>query len=259
MQTSASSAVGSEIPANPNLEVIDLRFAYSPDAPPALDGISLTAPSGAHLALVGPSGAGKSTLAHLLLRFWEYDAGDIRLGGISIREYKQSDVRRAISVISQQTYLFNASIRDNLLLANPKASAAELVEATRAAQIHNFIESLPEGYDTFVGERGLQMSGGERQRLAIARALLRKTPILLLDEPTDNLDPATEREFLSALLPLFSDRTLLLITHRLVSLDMMDEILVLDRGRIVERGTQAALLARGGLYHRLWTLQNRAL
>jgi ABC-type transport system involved in cytochrome bd biosynthesis fused ATPase/permease subunit len=241
------------------LEVRDLRFTYAPTDRPALDGLSFSVEPGKHIAIVGPSGAGKTTLVNLLLRFWDYDMGEILLGGLPLKAYAQQDVRRAIGVISQATYLFNATVHENLLIARPDATEAELVAAARRAQIHDFIQSLPNGYATWIGERGLKLSGGERQRLAIARALLRDTPILLLDEPTANLDPATERAFLRELLGLASGRTLLLITHRLVGLEALDEILVLDCGRIVERGTHTALRQGSGLYQRMWDLQNRAL
>ncbi len=244
-----------------SLQVRDLRFAYAPGEPPALDGVSFTAQPGQRIAIVGPSGAGKTTLVNLLVRFWETarNRDEILLGGTPLRDFAQADVRRAMGVISPHTYLFNATIRDNLLVAKPKASEEEIVEAVRRAQIHDFLQSLPQGYATWVGERGLKLSGGERQRLAIARALLCDAPILILDEPTANLDPSLERRFLNELFVLMSGRTLLLITHRLVGMQMMDEILVLQRGCVVERGTHAELLGRGGLYHRLWTLQNRAL
>jgi ATP-binding cassette subfamily C protein CydC len=161
-----------------------------------------------------------------------------------------------MAVVSQTTHLFNASVRENLLIARPKASQAELVRAAELAQIHDFIQSLPQGYDTWIGEQGLLLSGGERQRLAIARALLKDAPLLLLDEPTAHLDALTEWQVLEALGALMAGRSVLMITHRLVGMEMMDEILALNQGRIVERGTQTALLAQGGLYRRMWDLQH---
>lgn len=236
-----------------------LRFRYAPDLPPALDGIDFTLPEGGRLAVVGPSGAGKSTLVNVLLRFWEYDEGEIRLGGRDLRAMPQDEVRRQIGVVAQSTHLFNTTIRENLLLARPDATEADIIAAARRAQIHDFIAALPDGYDTFVGEQGLRLSGGERQRIAIARALLKNAPILVLDEATANLDAVTERAVMGAIHDLMVGRTTLIITHRLVGLEIADEILVMDQGRIVERGRHADLLAAGGLYRRLWDLQNQVL
>ena len=211
------------------------------------------------MAIVGPSGAGKSTLVNLLLRFWEYGSGEIRLGGESLHGPNPDQVRARCAVVSQNSYFFNTSIRENLRLARPKLSQEEMENAARAAQIHEFIAALPKGYDTFIGEQGLRLSGGERQRLAIARALLKDAPILILDEPTANLDPLTEKDVLETLFGVMKNKTTLLITHRLVGLDRMDEILVMDNGQIVERGIHLDLLAQDGLYRRLWDLQNRIL
>ncbi len=242
-----------------DLVVQNLRFRYTPDTPPALDGISFALREGQRLAVVGPSGAGKSTLVNLLLRFWDYSEGQIRLGRHDLRAYHGDDARRLIGVVAQQTHLFNTTIRENLLIANVEASEAQIVTAARQAQIHDFIISLPEGYDTYVGEQGLALSGGERQRIAIARALLKDAPLLILDEATANLDAVTEQAVMAAIHALMAGRTTLIITHRLVGLDAVDEILVLDRGQIVEHGTHADLLARGGLYRRLWEMQNQLL
>ncbi len=239
----------------PALRVRDLRFAYTPGAPPALDGLTFDVPAGASLAVVGPSGAGKSSLVNVLLRFWEYQAGDIWLFGRDLRAYSSEAARRQVGVVAQNTYLFNASVRDNLLLARPEAGQDEIEAAARAAGIHEFIQALPAGYDTWIGEQGLRLSGGERQRLAIARAVLKDAPLLLLDEATANLDPLTEVAVLHALRTLMQGRTTLLITHRLAGLESADDILVLDEGRVVERGRHAALLARGGLYRRMWEYQ----
>jgi len=277
-------------PASAGLSVQTLSFAYEtssqstqrdtkePKTPSwnvapfvvknVLSEISFDLPAGRKMAIVGPSGAGKSTLANLLLRFWDYGEGQVTLDGQELRRYSQVDVRRMFSVVSQNTYLFNASLRENLLLARPWATQADLETACLQAELHDFIMSLPEGYETFVGERGLNLSGGERQRLAIARALLKDAPILLFDEPTANLDPANERKIIETLHRITStpialrestDKSVLWITHRLIGLERMDEIIVLDNGKIVERGTHDDLLAENGLYRKMWDLQNRAL
>ena len=247
------------LPDHAGLRLENLRFSYGMGEPLALDDVSFDLPPGSQVAVVGPSGAGKSTLVHLLLRFWDYQGGRILLGGRELGEYEQEDIRRAIAVVSQDTYLFNATVRENLLLGRPEATEAEMVLAAQQAQLHDFVQSLPHGYDTWIGEQGLRLSGGQRQRLAIARALLKDAPILLFDEPTANLDAVTEREVLAALQSLASGRTVLIITHRLVGLEAADEILVLRAGRVVERGRHYDLLQMGGLYRRMWDLQNQVL
>jgi ATP-binding cassette, subfamily C, bacterial CydC len=239
--------------APPALRVEHLRFRYTPDDPPALDGVSFTLPPQGTVAVVGASGAGKTTLANLLLRFWNYDTGRITLYGHDLRAYRQDDVRAQFGVVRQHTTLFNGTVRDNLLLARPAASHDDLVQAAQRAEIHAFITALPQGYDTWIGEQGLALSGGERQRLAIARAILKDAPLLLLDEPTANLDTVTARAVLDTVFTALADRTTLLITHRLAGLEAADTILVLHAGRIVERGRHATLLQRdGGTYRRLW-------
>lgn len=260
-------------PASADLRVHRLTFSYPQDfnaenaeilknsafsaLPKILLDVNFELPPGKKLAIVGPSGAGKSTIANLLMRFW--DAEGITLDGQDIRAYKQVDTRRMFSLVSQNTYLFNATLRENLLLARPWATQDDIEAACRAAQLRDFIVSLPNGYETMVGERGLQLSGGERQRVAIARALLKNAPIFIFDEPTANLDAATERKLVETLQSVVGSRSVVWITHRLVGLDAMDEILVLDNGRIVQRGTQADLLEQDGLYRKMWELQNRAL
>jgi ATP-binding cassette subfamily C protein CydCD len=241
-----------------NLQVRDLSFHY-PESAPLLQGISFDLPPGKRLAVVGPSGSGKSTLANLLLRFWEVEAGSILLDGRDFREYAQEAVRAAIGVVPQRTYLFSASLRDNLRIVDPRMSEAEIEQAARIAGLHEFILSLPQGYDTWVGEQGVRLSAGERQRVAIARALLKPAPLLILDEATANLDYRSEREVLTAILQSRADRSLLMITHRLVGMDAMDEILVLDKGVVIERGTHQELLAAGGAYSRTWAVQNSTL
>jgi ATP-binding cassette subfamily C protein CydC len=246
-------------PPEYGLEVEGIWFAYDLGESPALDGVSFVVPQGGQLAIVGPSGAGKSTLTSLLLRFWDYQKGSIRLAGQELRDYCQEDVRRLIAVVSQSTHLFNGTVRSNLRLARPEASEAEMIQAAQQAQIHEFVHSLPDGYDTWIGEQGLRLSGGQRQRLAIARAILKDAPILILDEPTANLDALTEQAVLATLRSLMQGRTSLTISHRLVGLEAADEILVLRAGRIVERGTHHDLVQLDGFYRRMWDLQRQAL
>ncbi|NUQ86743.1 MAG: thiol reductant ABC exporter subunit CydC, partial [Anaerolineales bacterium] len=241
------------------IRVMDLTFSYPNTSTPALDHVTFDLRPLTSLAIVGPSGAGKSTIANLLFRFWEYEFGEISLGGESLKSLDQDEVRKRFALVSQNSYFFNTSIRENLRVARPSASEEEMEAAARAAHIHEFIASLPKGYDTFIGEQGLRLSGGERQRLAIARALLKDAPILILDEPTANLDPITEKQTLETLFDVMRGRTSILITHRLVGLENVDEIVVMDRGVIVERGAHDSLLREEGLYWRLWDLQNRIL
>jgi ATP-binding cassette subfamily C protein CydC len=181
------------------------------------------------------------------------------LGGQPLNFLDQEEVRKQFALVSQNSYFFNTSIRENLRLARRSATQEEIEAVTRAAQIHAFIASLPKGYDTRIGEQGLRLSGGERQRLAIARALLKDAPILIFDEPTANLDPQTEKQVLDTLFTIMRNKSSLLITHRLLGLENMDEILVMDHGQIVERGTHRELLIQKGLYRRLWELQNQIL
>ncbi len=248
-----------EMSSSPTLQFSHLSFSYPSQSIPALQDITFSVPAGKSIAVVGPSGAGKSTLANLLLRFWEYEVGDISLGGASLKELDQDEVRKCFALVSQNTYFFNTTVRENLRLARRGATQEEIESAARAAQSADFIVNLSNGYDTLIGEQGVRLSGGERQRLGIARALLKEVPILILDEPTANLDPQTEKQVLETLFEIMQGRTSLLITHRLVRLEHVDEILVMERGRIVERGTHAELMRRAGLYHRLWDLQNRIL
>ena len=241
------------------LSVRDLSFCYAPELPLALEKVSFDLLPGQRAAVVGPSGAGKSTLFNLLLRFWPYSAGRITWRGQELRSLHPDAVRREISVIPQTGYLFNAPLRQNLLLACPGAADAAMVRALERAGLGDWLALLPEGLDTWLGDRGARVSGGERQRLAAARTLLQDAPLLLLDEPTANLDAVTEQRLLATLLAAAEGRSLLWVTHRLVGLEAMDWILVLDGGRVVERGTHAELLAADGLYARMWRLQNRVL
>ncbi|MFN2197820.1 MAG: amino acid ABC transporter ATP-binding/permease protein [Anaerolineales bacterium] len=254
------------IPADKTICVHDLTFSYpsnsrasSLPSPYILHLSRLYLIPGKRVAIVGPSGSGKTTILNLLLRFWDFGEGQICFGGGDIRIYDPDELRSKFAVVTQNTHLFNASVRENLLIAKPNATEGEIIRAAKGAQLHGFIENLPDGYQTFIGEQGLRLSGGERQRLAIARAILKDAPILLLDEPTANLDPLTEWAVLKSIHNLMQDRSTLLVTHRLVGMDWMDEILVLLAGQIVERGTHIELLSQGGFYRRMWEQQNLML
>lgn len=244
-------------PESADLRIRDLRFRYRPDGPWILEKVSFELPTGRWVAIVGPSGAGKSTLANVLFRLWEYDEGQILLAGRDLRDYAQEDVRQLMSMVAQDSHIFNASLDENIRIAHPKLDETGVQAAAQAAHLHDFIRTLPEGYATRVGELGMQMSGGQRQRLVTARAIVKGAPIMILDEPTANLDRVTARSVLDTMLELVRGKSLLLITHHLIGMERMDEILVLDDGKIVERGTHEELLRKPGLYARMWRLQHK--
>ena len=238
----------------PEVRLTDVHFAYEADRP-ILHGISFTIPAGKTVAVVGPSGSGKSTLARLLFRFYDVQQGAVQIAGQDIRAVQQSSVRRAIGIVPQDTVLFNDTVAYNIAYGRTGSSQDEIEGAARAARIHDFIASTPQGYATMVGERGLKLSGGEKQRVAIARTLLKNPPILVFDEATSALDSANERAIQAELASAAQNKTTLVIAHRLSTVVDAHEILVIDAGRIVERGTHAQLLAQQGRYASMWALQ----
>jgi ATP-binding cassette subfamily B protein len=226
----------------------DVAFRYTADGPPTLEQINMVVPAGTRTAVVGETGSGKTTLGYLIARLYEPQRGSVTIDGVDVRAASFASLAATVGVVSQETYLFHATVRENLRFAKPEATDAEVERAARVAAIHEMIAALPEGYDTVVGERGYRFSGGEKQRIAIARTVLRNPPVLVLDEATSALDTQTERNVQEALDRLSEGRTTITIAHRLSTVRDADQIVVLDHGRIVERGTHHELLDAGGYY-----------
>jgi ATP-binding cassette subfamily B protein len=239
------------------VEFRGVTFGYD-DRRAILKGVDFTIPAGKTLAVVGPSGAGKSTLARLLFRFYDVSGGAILIDGQDIRQVTQASVRAAIGIVPQDTVLFNDTIRYNIAYGRPGADEAEVETAARMAHVHTLVMNMPDGYGTVVGERGLKLSGGEKQRVAIARTLLKRPALFVFDEATSALDTHTEREIQANLREVSIGRTTLIIAHRLSTIVDADEIIVLDDGRVVERGTHASLLERDGIYAGMWHRQQRS-
>ena len=254
MNSVANDAASTEPTASPEISFQNVHFAYDPSRP-ILHGISFTVPAGKTVAVVGPSGAGKSTLARLLFRFYDIQQGVISIAGQNIKTVTQASVREAIGIVPQDTVLFNDTVAYNIAYGRPGATQEQVEEAAKSARIHDFIAATPLGYKTMVGERGLKLSGGEKQRVAIARTLLKNPPILIFDEATSALDSANERAIQAELQSVAQNKTTLVIAHRLSTVVDAHEILVMDAGHIVERGNHGQLLALDGVYAQMWALQ----
>lgn len=253
------TAGGRAQPAHNGVAFRRVGFRYDNSGPEVLHDVSFEAPSGKVTALVGPSGAGKTTLVRLVPRLWEAASGAVELGGVDVRELPLDALLARISMVFQDVFLFHGTVKENLRLARPDATDAQLDAACRAARAYDFIQALPKKYDTLLGERGARLSGGEKQRLSIARALLKDAPVLLLDEATAFADPENEARIQEALSELCADRTVLVVAHRLSTIATADHIVVLDGGRVDDQGTHAELLERSALYQRLWKSHTEAL
>lgn len=243
-------------PDRHDIAMKDVCFSYGEAK--VLGGVSFTAPAKSVTALVGPSGGGKTTIANLIVRFWDVDSGSVEIGGINVRDIAYDSLLTSVSMVFQNVYLFNDTIRNNIRFGRPEASEEEIMEAAKKARCHAFITALPDGYDTLAGERGDRLSGGEKQRISIARAILKDAPIILLDEATASVDPDNEGDIQNAIGELIRDKTLIIIAHRLSTVQNAHQILVVDDKRILEQGTHVELLAQKGRYYELWKRREKA-
>ncbi|HQP59939.1 MAG TPA: thiol reductant ABC exporter subunit CydC [Anaerolineaceae bacterium] len=245
------------VPEKPNILIRNLSFQYHGNLPLAADHLNIDIPYGRKIALVGENGSGKTTILNLLMRFWDCQPGEILIDGIPVQEFSPKELRQRIGYVSPGGAIFQTTLRQNLLLANPGALDADLLRVLDSVQLGEWVQTLPDGLDTWLGASGLTISGGQLQRIQLARGLLMDAPIYLLDEPTTHLDVETENRLISLFRSIFQNRSLVWVTHRLVGLDWLDEILVLDNGRVVERGNQHTLLESRGRFYQLWEIQNR--
>lgn len=245
-----------QIPSNMDIELTDVSFSY--EERKIIDHVSLKIPQGTSTAIVGPSGSGKTTLVNLIARFWDVDSGSIRIGGIDIKNYKLDSLMKNISMVFQNVYLFRDTIENNIKFGSPNASSEDVVAAAKAARCHEFIMALPDGYQTVIGENGATISGGEKQRISIARAMMKNAPIIILDEATANVDPENEAELQNAIEALTCGKTIIMIAHRLKTVKNADQIVVLNAGRVVQKGTHAELIAKKGIYADFIGMRGRA-
>ncbi len=245
------------IPSSYDIDVENAEFSY--DKRKIIDGISIHIPQHTTTAIVGPSGGGKTTLCHLISRFWDVDKGCVKLGGVNVREYSMDSLMRNFSFVFQSVYLFQDTIANNIRFGQPDAPMEKVIEASRKACCHDFIMALPDGYDTVIGEGGASLSGGEKQRISIARAIMKDAPIIILDEATANVDPESEQELTAAIEALTKEKTILMIAHRLKTVRHADNILVIDKGRIAQSGTHEQLMEQGGIYRRFVESREQAV
>jgi ATP-binding cassette subfamily B protein len=246
-------------PATPPLNICAQNISFAYDKRKIIDGVSLSIPAKTTCAIVGPSGGGKTTLCHLLSRFWDVDSGEVTLAGKNVRDYDMDSLMKNFSFVFQNVYLFHDTIANNIRFGQPEAPMEKVIEAAKMACCHEFISALPDGYDTVIGEGGASLSGGEKQRISIARAIMKDSPIIILDEATANVDPENEHDLMKAVSELTREKTVIMIAHRLKTVRNADQILVIDRGRIAEQGKHEDLVKLGGIYARFIDSRKKAV